>query len=128
MAGVRTAPVGCSRDRLSPRHPADANLVLGHPLETAFQHLIGAPPAGWSTAEPVNLPWSTRQLTGPAPAPRTRRPTWLIVVGPPIAPPSPPFGSCAPRQAFEDDIDLALGYGGDETPPLGHHRSTRDRT
>ncbi|TGA88451.1 DUF6177 family protein, partial [Streptomyces sp. MZ04] len=43
--------------------PADEQLVLGRSLEAAWRRLTGAPPTGWGTAEPVNLPWSTRQLT-----------------------------------------------------------------
>ncbi|GAA2455069.1 DUF6177 family protein [Streptomyces mauvecolor] len=44
-------------------HPATDHLVLGGALECAWQMLTGAAPAGWSTAEPVNLPWSRGQLT-----------------------------------------------------------------
>ncbi|MFF1450667.1 DUF6177 family protein [Streptomyces sp. NPDC058274] len=102
---------------LRTRHPADADLVLGHALETAWQHLTGAPPAGWSTAEPVNLPWSTRQLTDLA---RTRapRPTWLIAVGHPDRPAIATLRVTRTPAGVEEDITLTLGYGKDETPPL----------
>ncbi|MFF7856857.1 DUF6177 family protein [Streptomyces sp. NPDC007904] len=40
---------------LRTRFPADADLVLGRALETACTRLTGRPPAGWGTAEPVNL-------------------------------------------------------------------------
>ncbi len=67
-------------------HPADKDLILGRALETAWQHLTGTPPAGWnSSAEPVNLPWSTRQLTDLARG-RAPQPTWLIAVGHPDRP------------------------------------------
>ncbi len=70
---------------LRTRHEPDADLVLGRSLETVFRHLTGGPPAGWSTAEPVNLPWSPRELTDLARA-RAPRPTWLVVVGTPGRP------------------------------------------
>jgi hypothetical protein len=102
---------------LRTRHPADENLVLGHALETAFRLLTGAPPAGWSTAEPVNLPWSTRQLTDLA---RTRapQPTWLIAVGHPDRPALATVRVLRTPAGVEEDITLALGYGSDEAPPL----------
>ncbi|MEU2909111.1 DUF6177 family protein [Streptomyces massasporeus] len=102
---------------LRTRHPADENLVLGRALETAFRHLTGAPPAGWSTAEPVNLPWSTRQLTDLARA-RAPRPTWLVAVGHPDRPALATLHVLRTPAGVEEDITLALGYGRDETPPL----------
>ena len=102
---------------LRTRHPADENLVLGRALETAFRHLTGAPPAGWSTAEPVNLPWSTRQLTDLARA-RAPRPTWLVAVGHPDRPALAAVRVLRTPAGVEEDITLALGYGSDETPPL----------
>ncbi|MCK8432099.1 hypothetical protein G3I77_03380 [Streptomyces sp. D2-8] len=102
---------------LRTRHPADENVILGRAIETAFRHLTGAPPAGWSTAEPVNLPWSTRQLTDLA---RTRapRPTWLVAVGHPDRPALATVRVFRTPAGVEEDITLALGYGGDETPPM----------
>ncbi|GGV66251.1 DUF6177 family protein [Streptomyces massasporeus] len=102
---------------LRTRHPADENLVLGRALETAFRHLTGAPPAGWSTAEPVNLPWSARQLTDLARS-RAPRPTWLVAVGHPDRPAVATVRVLRTPAGVEEDITLALGYGGDETPPL----------
>jgi hypothetical protein len=102
---------------LRTRHPADENLVLGRALEMAFRHLTGAPPAGWSTAEPVNLPWSTRQLTDLARA-RAPRPTWLVAVGHPDRPALATLRVLRTPAGVEEDITLALGYGRDETPPL----------
>ncbi|MFJ8049954.1 DUF6177 family protein [Streptomyces luteogriseus] len=102
---------------LRTRHPADENLVLGRALETAFQHLTGAPPAGWSTAEPVNLPWFTRQLTDLARA-RAPRPTWLVAVGHPDRPALATVRVFRTPAGVEEDITLAIGYGGDEAPPL----------
>ncbi|WP_435280367.1 DUF6177 family protein [Streptomyces koelreuteriae] len=102
---------------LRTRHTADENLVLGGALETAFQHLTGTPPAGWSTAEPVNLPWSSRQLTDLARA-RAPQPTWLVAVGHPDRPALATVRVQRTPAGVEEDITLALGYGGDETPPL----------
>ncbi|MFB7931976.1 DUF6177 family protein [Streptomyces sp. NPDC056039] len=102
---------------LRTRHPADENLVLGGALETAFQHLTSTPPAGWSTAEPVNLPWSTRQLTDLARA-RAPQPTWLVAVGHPDRLALATVRVQRTPAGVEEDITLALGYGGDETPPL----------
>ncbi|KUL23253.1 DUF6177 family protein [Streptomyces regalis] len=102
---------------LRTRHRADADLVLGRALETTFRHLTGAPPAGWSTAEPINLPWSTRELTDLARA-RAPRPTLLIAVGHPDRPALATIRVLRTRAGVEEDITLALGYSGDETPPL----------
>ncbi|MFC9510096.1 DUF6177 family protein [Streptomyces sp. NPDC057002] len=102
---------------LRTRHPADENLVLGGALETAFQHLTGTPPAGWSTAEPVNLPWSTRQLTDLARA-RAPQPTWLVAVGHPDRPALATVRVQRTPAGVEEDITLALGYGRAEAPPL----------
>ncbi|MGW7252971.1 DUF6177 family protein [Streptomyces sp. NPDC054834] len=102
---------------LRTRHPAAENLVLGGALETAFRHLTGAPPAGWSTAEPVNLRWNRRELTDLA---RTRapHPTWLIAVGHPDRPALATVRVLRTPAGVEEDITLTLGYGPDETPPL----------
>ncbi|GHK01035.1 hypothetical protein SY2F82_28320 [Streptomyces sp. Y2F8-2] len=102
---------------LRTRHPADADLVLGRALETAFHLLTDAPPAGWSTAEPVNLPWSTRQLTELARS-RAPQPTWLVAVGHPDRPALATARITRTPAGIEEDITLALGYGKDETPPL----------
>ncbi|MFJ7961787.1 DUF6177 family protein [Streptomyces sp. NPDC096324] len=98
-------------------HPADKDLILGRALETAWQHLTGTPPAGWSTAEPVNLPWSTRQLTDLARG-RAPQPTWLIAVGHPDRPTIATVRITRTPAGVEEDITLTLGYGKDETTPL----------
>lgn len=103
---------------LRTRHDATKNLLLGRALETAWEHLTGAPPAGWSTAEPVNLPWSTRQLTELARA-RAPRPTWLVAVGAPARPSLATVRVARTPAGVEEDITFALGYGPDEAPPLG---------
>ncbi|KOG12851.1 DUF6177 family protein [Streptomyces viridochromogenes] len=115
-------PTADSGDRqliltLRTRHPADADLVLGRALEAAFRHLTIAPPAGWSTAEPVNLPWSTRQLTDLARS-RAPRPTWLTAVGHPDRPAIATIRITRTPAGVEEDITLTLGYGTTETPPL----------
>ncbi|MFF4053762.1 DUF6177 family protein [Streptomyces chartreusis] len=101
---------------LRTRHPADADLVLGGALEAVLRHLTGASPAGWSTAEPVNLPWSTRQLTDLARA-RAPRPSWLIAVGHPDQPALTTMRVLRTTAGVEEDITLALGYRESETPP-----------
>ncbi|MFE7165941.1 DUF6177 family protein [Streptomyces sp. NPDC057616] len=102
---------------LRTRHPGDADLVLGRALETAYHHLTDGPPAGWSTAEPVNLPWSTQQLTDLA---RTRapQPTLLIAIGRPDRPALATIRILRTPAGVKEDITLTLGYGRDETPPL----------
>jgi hypothetical protein len=102
---------------LRTRHPADADLVLGRALETAFHHLTDGPPAGWSTAEPVNLPWSIRQLTDLARS-RAPQPTLLTAIGHPDRPALATLRILRTPAGVEEDITLALGYGKDETPPL----------
>ncbi|WP_328672076.1 DUF6177 family protein [Streptomyces sp. NBC_00328] len=102
---------------LRTRHPADEDLVLGRALEAAWRALTGAPPAGWSTAEPVSLPWSTRRLTDLA-RDRAPRPTWLIAVGHPDRPAIATVRVTRTPAGVEEDIILTLGYGEDETPPL----------
>ncbi|MHB9854785.1 DUF6177 family protein [Streptomyces sp. Tue6028] len=102
---------------LRTRHPADEGLILGGALETAWHTLTGTPPAGWSTAEPVNLPWSTRQLTDLARA-RAPQSTWLIAVGHPDRPALATVRITRTPAGIEEDITLTLGYGKNETPPL----------
>ncbi|MGW5213821.1 DUF6177 family protein [Streptomyces sp. NPDC004051] len=102
---------------LRTHHAPDEDLVLGRALEAAFRRLTGAPPAGWSTAEPVNLPWSTRQLTDLARA-RAPRPTWLIAVGRPARPALATVRVLRTPAGVEEDITLSLGYGEGEAPPL----------
>ncbi|MFC5200199.1 DUF6177 family protein [Streptomyces kaempferi] len=98
-------------------HPADKDLILGRALETAWQHLTGTPPAGWSSAEPVNLPWSTRQLTDLARG-RAPQPTWLIAVGHPDRPVIATVRITRTPAGVEQDVTLTLGYGKDADPPL----------
>ncbi|GEC09778.1 hypothetical protein SSP24_74330 [Streptomyces spinoverrucosus] len=101
-------------------HPADENLLLGGALEACWQILTGTPPAGWSTAEPVNLPWSARQLTELA---RTHAqkatPTWLVAVGAPDRPAITAFRITHTPAGVEEHITLAVGYPAGQTPPLG---------
>ncbi|MEU7584304.1 DUF6177 family protein [Streptomyces sp. NPDC041068] len=98
-------------------HRADERLILGRALETAWTHLTGAPPAGWGTAEPVNLPWSTRQLTDLA-RDRAPAPTHLLAVGHPDRPAIGNHRITRTAGGVEEDITLTLGYGPGETPPL----------
>ncbi|WP_434593987.1 DUF6177 family protein [Streptomyces sp. A5-4] len=103
---------------LRTRYAPEADLMLGSALETAWEHLTGAPPAGWSTAEPVNLPWSPRVLTDLA-RNRAPQPTWLVAVGHPERPAIATVHITRTTAGVEEDITLALGYGPGEIPPLG---------
>ncbi|MFD5518151.1 DUF6177 family protein [Streptomyces sp. NPDC127066] len=102
---------------LRTRHPADEDLILGRALETAWQHLTGTPPVGWSTAEPVNLPWNTRQLTDLARS-RAPRPTWLVAVGHPDHPAIATVRITRTPAGVEEDVTLTVGYRKDDTPPV----------
>ncbi len=102
---------------LRTRHAPDADLVLGRALETAFTQLTGGPPVGWSTAEPVNLPWSARELTDLARA-RAPAPTWLIAVGSTDRPAIATVRVLRTPAGVEEDISVAFGYGEGEVPPL----------
>jgi len=98
-------------------HAPDADLVLGRALEAVFRRLTGAEPAGWSTAEPVNLPWSTRELTDLVRA-RAPRPTWLIAVGRPDRPALATVRVLRTTAGVEEDITVTFGYDADESVPL----------
>ncbi|KOU60387.1 hypothetical protein ADK57_30965 [Streptomyces sp. MMG1533] len=99
-------------------HSAGEHLLLGGALETAWQALTGNPPAGWSTAEPVNVPWSRRQLTDLA---RTRAqnsaPTWLIAIGAPDRPALATMSITHTPAGIEEHITMALGYHEDQEQP-----------
>jgi hypothetical protein len=100
-------------------HPADEHLLLGGALECAWQLLTGEPPAGWSTAEPINVPWSRRQLTDLA---RTRArsgsPTWLVAVGIPDRPAIATQHVQHTRLGVEEHITLAFGHPTGRPAPL----------
>ncbi|MER7170350.1 DUF6177 family protein [Streptomyces mesophilus] len=100
-------------------HPVSEHLVLGEALETAWRTLTGRPPAGWSTAEPVNLPWSPRQLTDLA---RRRAQggasTWLTAVGHPDQPAIATTQITHTRAGVEEHTTLALGYAAARSLPL----------
>ncbi|MDF9814785.1 DUF6177 family protein [Streptomyces sp. SPB162] len=98
-------------------HRPHERLVLGRSLETAWRTLTGGPPAGWGTAEPINLPWSKRQLTDLA-RDRAPQPTQLFVVGDPDRPALASQRVTRTANGIQEDITLTLGYGPDEAPPL----------
>ncbi|WHX17711.1 DUF6177 family protein [Streptomyces malaysiensis subsp. malaysiensis] len=102
---------------LRTRHPADEQLIVGRALETTWLHLTGTPPAGWSTAEPVNLPWSPRQLTALA-RQRAPHPTSLIAIGHPDRPALATIRIARTTAGVEEDINLTVSYAGHEPPPL----------
>ncbi|WP_328309639.1 DUF6177 family protein [Streptomyces sp. NBC_00442] len=98
-------------------HNADENLVLGRALEAAWGALTGAAPAGWGTAEPINLPWSTRQLTDLA-RDRAPEPTHFLAVGDPDRPALAGLRVTRAEGGVGADATLTLGYGADESVPL----------
>ncbi|WP_208835552.1 DUF6177 family protein [Streptomyces alboniger] len=98
-------------------HPATEDLTLGHALEAAFHHLTGRPPVGWNTAEPIALPWSTRQLTDLA-RNRAPKPTWLAVIGHPDRPAIATLRITRTPAGVEEHATLTLGHASGERPPL----------
>ncbi|MEU4208764.1 DUF6177 family protein [Streptomyces sp. NPDC026206] len=98
-------------------HEPSDSLVLGRALEAAWTALTGAAPAGWGTAEPINLRWSTSQLTDLA-RERSPEPTHLLAVGDPGRPALATHRITRTENGVAEDITLTLGYGEDETPPL----------
>ncbi|ANP49565.1 hypothetical protein J2Z21_004966 [Streptomyces griseochromogenes] len=99
-------------------HEAAADLVIGRGLEAAWRHLTGAPPAGWSTAEPVNLPWSTRRLTDLA-RDRAPAPTHLVVIGAPHHPAIATHRITRTTAGVAEDTVLTLGHADPADVPLG---------
>ncbi|MEU0129175.1 DUF6177 family protein [Streptomyces sp. NPDC006289] len=98
-------------------HPANDGLVLGGGLEAVWRELTGAPPAGWGTAEPANLPWSPQRFTDLA-FERSPRPTWAVVVGSPERPGLATVRVTRTTAGVEEEVTLAFGYGADEEAPL----------
>ncbi|MEV0093669.1 DUF6177 family protein [Streptomyces sp. NPDC050738] len=98
-------------------HTVDDHLILGQALETTWRSLTGAPPVGWGSAEPINLPWSTRQLTDLARS-RAPKPSLLTAIGNPERPAIATLRITRTTTGIEEDATLALGYTADETPPL----------
>ncbi|CAM5512335.1 DUF6177 family protein [Streptomyces abikoensis] len=98
-------------------HEPDDSLVVGRALATAWTALTGSPPAGWGTAEPVNLPWSERQLTDLA-RERSPDPTHLLAVGGPGRPAIATHRVTRTEEGIEEDVTFALGCGEDEPVPL----------
>ncbi|MCX0245226.1 DUF6177 family protein [Streptomyces drozdowiczii] len=100
-------------------HPADDRLTLGGAPELAWRVLTGAPPAGWSTAEPVNVPWSRRQLTELARGRAQRSlPTWVVVVGGSDRPSIATVRVSHTAVGVEERTTIALGYGSGHDVPL----------
>lgn len=100
-------------------HPAHEHLILGGALEDAWQTLTGSPPAGWATAEPVNVPWSPRQLTDLARSrARQSQPTWAVAVGTADRPAIATLRIAHAREGVEEQITLALGFAADERAPI----------
>ncbi|MFF7387165.1 DUF6177 family protein [Streptomyces scabiei] len=106
-------------------HRADEHLLLGGGLEAAWKALTGTAPAGWGTAEPVNLPWSPRQLTDLA-RERAPEPSQLIVVGTPERPAMATVRVTRTTKGVEEDAVLTLGYAAGEDPPLDRIEALAD--
>ncbi|MDX2761406.1 DUF6177 family protein [Streptomyces europaeiscabiei] len=98
-------------------HRADEGLLLGGALEAAWEALTGTAPAGWGTAEPVNLPWSPRQLTDLA-RERMPEPSQLVVVGTPDRPAMATVRVTRTTKGVEEDVVLTVGYAAGEDVPL----------
>ncbi|MGX2995038.1 DUF6177 family protein [Streptomyces sp. JNUCC 64] len=98
-------------------YPPEEELLLGRSLELAWRTLTGAPPAGWGTAEPVNLPWSPRQLTETARR-RMPEPTLITAVGAPDRPALATVRITRTTAGVEEEVSLAVGYGDGERVPL----------
>ncbi|MER5490738.1 DUF6177 family protein [Streptomyces sp. NPDC002490] len=98
-------------------YPPEAELLLGRSLELAWRTLTGAPPAGWGTAEPINLPWSPRQLTDLARA-RMPEPTFVTAVGAPGRPALATVRITRTTAGVEEDVTLTVGHGEGERVPL----------
>ncbi|MFE7837513.1 DUF6177 family protein [Streptomyces sp. NPDC057474] len=98
-------------------HAPTADLVLGRGLETAWRHLTGSAPVGWSTSEPVNLPWSPRQLTDLA-RERSPAPTHLVAIGAADHPSIATLRTARTKASVAQDITLTLGYTSAADVPL----------
>ncbi|MFF3498266.1 DUF6177 family protein [Streptomyces sp. NPDC003247] len=98
-------------------HAPDAGLTLGLGLETAWRHLTGAPPVGWGTAEPVNLPWSPHQVTDLA-RERSPAPTHLVAAGAPDRPAVATLRVSRTTAGVAQDVTLTAGYASAADVPL----------
>ncbi|MEV5988082.1 DUF6177 family protein [Streptomyces sp. NPDC052051] len=98
-------------------HAPDADLVLGQALETAWRSLTGEPPLGWGTAEPANLPWSSRQLTDLARR-RAPAPTQAVVVGTSAHPAIATHRTTRTTSGVAEEVTLTLGYRAAQHIPL----------
>ncbi|WP_030668309.1 DUF6177 family protein [Streptomyces sp. NRRL B-1347] len=116
------APPGATGERqltvsFRTHHAPDPDLVLGRGLEAAWRHLTGDAPAGWGTAEPINLPWSPRQLTALA-RDRAPHPSHLLVVGHPDRPALATLRVERTRTGVAQEVTLALGLAAGAPAPL----------
>ncbi|PZT77940.1 hypothetical protein DNK56_20190 [Streptomyces sp. AC1-42W] len=101
-------------------HPAHDHLVLGGAAELVWRILTGEPPAGWASAEPVNVPWSPRQLTDLARGrARLSLPTRVVAVGGAGQPAVATLRVSHTSAGVEERLTLALGYTSGRDVPLG---------
>jgi hypothetical protein len=107
------------RLRFEIQHAADSWTMLGGAFEAACRALTGQPPAGWGTAEPVDQPWQTADITAFA---RDHVPThcWLIAVGASTDGRSLIGTIEATRvdTGVLETVDLCIGYPASTQPPL----------
>ncbi|OEV03424.1 DUF6177 family protein [Streptomyces oceani] len=99
------------------RQRSSPELSLGGALETVWEAVTGAPPAGWGTAEPAGSPWSRQQLTDFV---RDRAPesTWLVAVGSGERAVVATHRTDVTTSGVEEDVTLALGYPAGQGLPL----------
>ncbi|MFG2307158.1 DUF6177 family protein [Streptomyces sp. NPDC048566] len=98
-------------------HAPTPNLVLGQGLAAAWQHLTDGAPSGWGTAEPINLPWSPRQLTELA-RKRAPSPTHFLAVGHPDRPALATLRTTRTTAGVAEEATFTLGYHRAEDVPL----------
>ncbi|MCK8680969.1 DUF6177 family protein [Streptomyces lichenis] len=109
-------------------HFADERLVLGGALESAWRVLTGSPPAGWSTAEPVGIPWSPGRLTELArDRARQSASTWLAIVGEPEHPTIATMRVAHTAAGVEEHVVLTTRHLAGDVPPLDCVREVAEK-
>ncbi|MGQ4271363.1 DUF6177 family protein [Nocardiopsis changdeensis] len=109
---------------LNVEHPADNGLVLGASVELLAEHLGGALPSVWGTAEPFAQEWRRAVFTRTA---RNRAPgqTWAAFSGPPegvredgVRPFAGTVRVSRTASGVREAITFAVGYPEGEEPDL----------
>ncbi|ARF55958.1 DUF6177 family protein [Streptomyces gilvosporeus] len=120
------APGGQLLLSLRTHHPAADDLLLGGALEDIWQHVTGAPPAGWGTEEPAASRWSRKELTALV-RDRAPEPTWLVAVGQPERPAVATLRVRRTSEGVEEDMTVAFGFSGETDVPLGELPALAER-